>query len=537
MTNPRPDKKDYTSRGGWAVVAVILLLTALSFIPPLEVCGVQLRRANILSEFLSFEEAAPEVELAEPEIEEVEIDWEEVSVAVAEQQAPVDTLTIPRIYCWYTVEPQESAVLEEQEPLPLDTLLRHEEPRVLIEDYDTTGCSPMRELYRKLACGEPVRIAFLGDSFVEGDILTADLREKLQLTFGGRGVGFAPMASPLTGFRRTIKTQAKGWTSHNIMQWQKASEEVQRSFTVAGWVCHPTPGASTRWQGSDARKNLSTFDVARIWFLSREDSRVEVVVNDSLSRSYMVEGDEMLRQIEVHHPDMNSLTFKVLDGASGFVGHGTQFAGEEGVVVDNYSVRSNNGRAIFWSSPSLNAQLQGLNPYDLVVLQYGLNIMQQGVHSYSKYSQQVEQMVAYARQCFPGAAILVLGVSERWVKGEGGFAPMDALPAMVKWQRAAARNTGAAFWATSEAMRAMGGMELFVRNGWAGKDYTHINYGGGRQVANALFEALYAEVYATWLEELQARIDRQKREEAVLNLPHVDSLLFPVRVEPTLELN
>ena len=42
----------------------------------------------------------------------------------------------------------------------------------------------------------PVRIAFFGDSFVEGDILTADLREKLQLAYGGGGTGFAPTSRP-----------------------------------------------------------------------------------------------------------------------------------------------------------------------------------------------------------------------------------------------------------------------------------------------------------------------------------------------------
>ena len=62
-----------------------------------------------------------------------------------------------------------------------------------------------------------MRIAVLGDSFIEGDILTADLRERLQQAYGGGGAGFAPMASPLTAFRRTIKTQSKGWTSYNIM--------------------------------------------------------------------------------------------------------------------------------------------------------------------------------------------------------------------------------------------------------------------------------------------------------------------------------
>lgn len=532
MTNSRPPK-DYTLRGGVAAVAVICLLTLLSFIPPVEVLGVQLRRANILSEFISFEEPTVE-QLEEPLLEAIEIDWQEVNEAVADLQQPaLDTARkVNYSFCWeVTQRPQP----REEYP-PLEELAEAATPKVPIEDFDTTGLSPMHRLYRKLACGEPVRIAFLGDSFVEGDILTADLREKLQLTFGGCGAGFAPMASPLTGFRRTVKTQSKGWTSHNIMQWQKADEELQRSYTVAGWVCHPSSGATARWQGSDARRCIDHFDVARIWFLSRKESRVELQINDTLSHTFSIEGDESLRQIEVHCPAMKSLQLKVLSGEEGFSGHGAQLASDEGVVVDNYSVRSNNGRAIFWSSPSLNARLQQFSPYDLVILQYGLNIMQEGVHNYARYSSQVEQMVAYARQCFPGAAVLVLGVSERWTKGEEGFAPMDALPSMIQWQRAAARRSGAAFWSTAEAMEALGGMEHFVQSGWAGKDYTHINYGGGRQVAYALYDALYAEVYRTWLEERERQVVRHN-EEPVLPHAEVDTLLFPMYVEPTLNLH
>ena len=33
-------------------------------------------------------------------------------------------------------------------------------------------------------------------------------------------------------------------------------------------------------------------------------------------------------------------------------------------------------------------------------------------------------------------------------------------------------------------------MERFVQNGWAGKDFTHINYAGGSRVAWALVDAL-----------------------------------------------
>lgn len=88
----------------------------------------------------------------------------------------------------------------------------------------------------------------MGDSFVEGDILSSDLREKLQLRFGGSGAGFAPMASPLTGFRRTIKTQSKGWDSYNIMQRRNTPRRYQRLLLHLG-LALPTFGRSLRSLG------------------------------------------------------------------------------------------------------------------------------------------------------------------------------------------------------------------------------------------------------------------------------------------------
>ena len=59
-------------------------------------------------------------------------------------------------------------------------------------------------------------------------------------------------------------------------------------------------------------------------------------------------------------------------------------------------------------------------------------------------------------------------------------------------------------------------MEQFVKNGWAGKDYTHINYAGGRRVAWALFDALNAEACALHAEQRAAELRRQA-EAAVLD--------------------
>lgn len=501
----RPRPEDYTRRSRIAVIALVAVLAAVAFIPPQRIGGVQLRRANILSDIVRFDDdAAAGRAGAEPELfdeEEFRVDLEAVVERIVADTAP---RRIPVTYAWRTGRDS----LAGREPFP-DTLPLPRTECVPIEDYSAEG--RMQAFYDTLLLARrPVRIAFLGDSFVEGDILTADLRERLQTTYGGGGAGFAPMASPLTGFRRTIRTQSKGWTSYNIMQRKTAPEALRSNFYVSGWICQPSAGASTRWEPTDCRERLGDCTSARLLFISPSDSRLEVVLNDTLRREFAVEGDAAVRQIAVTAPRIGALELRVADGADGFVGYGAVFDGD-GVGVDNYSVRSNNGQAMFWTNPSVDAQIDALLGYDLVVLQYGLNIMQQGVHRYDNYAAQIEKMIAFVRECFPRAAVLVLGVSDRSVKGESGFVAMDAVPDMLRSQRGAAERSGAAFWSTCDAMRALGGMETFVRNGWAGKDFTHINYAGGRRVAWALADAIDAGVRERLETRLAERLRREER--------------------------
>ena len=498
---------NYTSRGWIAVTALIAVLVGVGFIPPQTIGGVKLRRANILSDLIVFDEARAEepaeTGIAEEEILRIDIDSvAECIAATAVSTAEADPDAPQLTYAWRLLP--DSVAFEREIPTP-DSVCKSP-ALVPIEDFSGER-GRMQAFYDTLLhARRPVRIAFLGDSFVEGDILTADLREELQRVYGGGGTGFAPMASPLTAFRRSVKTQSKGWTAYNIMQRKNVPEAMRSQFYLSGWLCQASEGASTSWSATDFRDRIADCREARILFVSPSESRVEVTLNDTLCQTFTVSGDRAVRQIVVTAPSVQQLAFRVAESDGAFVGYGAVFDGGAGVSVDNYSIRSNNGRAIFWSSPSVDAQVDALLHYDLVVLQYGLNIMQQGVHRYTAYGEQLDQMIAFVRECFPGAAVLLLGVSDRSVKSENGFEPMDAVPSLTACQREAAERAGAAFWPTCEAMQSWGGMAAFVANGWAGKDYTHINYEGGRRIAWSLADALHAGV-----KELCERIEAERR--------------------------
>ena len=521
MTNPHDD---YTSRGWLVATAALAVLILVSFIPPIEAGGVSLRRASIIADLVTFEsdkakeaeqmEAAPEIN-----VEEFEVDLAQVAKQVAQTTATASPFGEGTSASWEGIfdEQPTGGEVADDEPLPsLEALLKADYSDILPADSLITSIeefrgdefdTPMHRLYEKLLAGsEPVRVAFMGDSFVEGDILTADLRELLQDTFHGGGVGYAPIASPFTGFRQTVKTTSKGWTPYNIMQRKNTPEPYVNDYFVSGWVARASDGASTRWDMVDKRRHLMECNRARLLFISREPSKIILTLNDGEEREFEFDGSDVVRQIVVEEEQIRSLEMRVASGAAGFTGIGADFDSKSGIAVDNFSVRSNNGQAMFWSSASVNAQIHSMRPYDLVILQYGLNIMQADRHNYSLYGEQVEKMVRYVESCFPGAAVLVMGVSDRSQRNEQGIVPMTAAIDLSRAQREAAERCGVAFWNTYEAMQRLGGMTAFVENGWAGKDYTHINYAGGREIARQLYYALLqgAESYS---EALRARIE------------------------------
>ena len=321
-----------------------------------------------------------------------------------------------------------------------------------------------------------------------------------------------------------------GWTPYNIMQSKNAPALYADNFFVSGWVAAATEGASTRWDMTTKRRHLEECNRARLLFICRDDATVSITLNEGEEREFDFNGGDAVRQIVVEEERINSLEFKVIKGAAGFIGYGAEFDNKQGIAVDNFSIRSNNGQAMFKSNASVNAQINTMRPYDLVVLQYGLNILQADRHNYSLYAEQVEKMIRYVEQCFPEAAILVMGVSDRSHKNEDGIVEMTSARDLSESQRSAAEAGGAAFWSTYEAMRKVGGMTTFVNNGWAGKDYTHINYAGGREIARALYFALLqgAQNYSRMLHE---RIEQSKpvitEPLQEIDLPTVENTLPP----------
>ena len=511
---------------------VIIGAVGLGFIPSCQIFGMEVERVDILSQL-----RPAESDPMEAAMEDFTADFEllEQELAVAEAQIiEVDTIAepIPVRYEWIVSEVEERTA----QRLYSEDIRPTHQNIIDFEDFDTLATTRFDNFIAKLADGQSVRIAFMGDSFVEGDILTCDLREALQSRFGGRGAGFIPADIPFATVRKTIKRTSSNWKTYSVMKPKEAPEELRERLFVSGYLAEGRAGATTRWQATNAFPALDSCSRARILLISRDTSRVEVIVGDTLSNEFLIAGDERVREIYVEAP-VDDIRIRVVEGS--IMCYGASMEGNGGVTIDNFSVRSNNGHAIFGTSATVNRQIDEMLGYDLVVLQYGLNIMQKGQRVYGKYRDQVRDMIAYAERCFPNAAILVMGVSDRWVKNAetNAYEPIGSVDALTSYQRAAADSCNVVFWETARVMQNLGGMPAFVSNGWAAKDYTHINYAGGKRVATALADAICQRVYTLLYEreeaarieaERVAELERQKQLEAEERLNNQISAVAPI---------
>lgn len=362
--------------------------------------------------------------------------------------------------------------------------------KVPIEDFSENGnaLAPFFDaLDRRDSLGRPVRIAFLGDSFIEGDILTSDLREYLQARYGGGGVGFVPLA-PVDLWRNTLYVDHGGW---NILSSLYGGQSAPYLLNGQCFIPADSTVARTTVRAVGEHPHARAFNTAALLYSADSAATLHYKLGAAEEREAELRPGT-LRLHKTSRTGMRTATFRV-DAPAGFTGYGLLLNNETGVCVDNYSLRSSTGMQLLRTGPRLLAQMQQAVPYDLVVLQYGMNVLEAERTDYTTYTGQIARVVARLREAMPGVPIVIFGVGDRNFKDENGeMVTKVGVTSLVEAQRRVAQETGAAFWNTYLAMGGRGGMSAFVNSvpPLANKDYTHINYAGGRRLGLAFGEAL-----------------------------------------------
>ncbi len=436
--------KNYIARTFILTLLVVIVLLGLYFVPAPTVGDHTMRRVNMLAD----------IEAEEPETD------------------VLDTIVLP---------PPVKATF-------VDTC---KTGLTCIEDYADSTQRGMKPFYEALdhVDERPVRIAYFGDSFIEADILTGDLRDMLQERFGGCGAGYVDITSGIYGFRKTLRHSFNGWTSKGVND--TTGYDIKR-IGISGHYFIPHAGAYVEARPPKAhREHLDSCEVATIYFESTDTLYIGTSVNGSEKEVCPLTGTGRMQAFD-RKGLIKSMRWTVVEADSATF-YGFALDGRTGIAVDNFGIRSSSGLTLASIPRERLRQFGRLRPYDLIVLQFGLNVATERGRDYHWYETGMLRVIQHLKDAFPEAGILVVGVGDREYKDEtGNLRTMPGVKALIRYQQNIAAKGAVAFWNLYDAMGGEGSIRRMVeaKPAQANLDYTHINFLGGRTLAHYLYEAL-----------------------------------------------
>jgi len=359
-----------------------------------------------------------------------------------------------------------------------------------IEDY-TGDSTALYKFFKALSDQEksskPVRIAFYGDSFIEGDIFCGSFRDSLQSIFGGRGVGFVPITSGVAGFRNTIKHSFDNWRTSSLINRTDSTAE----YGPAGYCFVPLENNWVEYRPS-RKRFLREFNTVKLYYKNYKTAAVRFNINrDTTQWEVPLKRSSQLQEWVYKGKKLKSIkfTFDPIDSLRLF---GASFEDGAGVYVDNFSLRGNSGISLTGINRSMLTKFDTYRNYKLVILQFGLNMVVEDSLNYKSYVRRMVRVINNMKKSFPHASFLLMSVSDRSSNSRGKFETMNAIPAMRNAQRMIAQQTQIAFWDMYQAMGGENSMVRFVTSkpALAAKDYTHLNFNGGKKLAGSLVKSL-----------------------------------------------
>ena len=355
-----------------------------------------------------------------------------------------------------------------------------------------------------------IHIAYFGDSMIEGDLITMDLRSMLQKRFGGRGVGFMPMTSITAGFRSTIKHEFNDlWLTSNF------NEKTVKGKSL-GWsgYCFTAPqGASTTYRKA---KGYSAFNHVKAYLKNEFPTNLEITAGEHSFELNLTVSDS-IQTIEISDSlEFDKLKIEVKSGNTDF--YGLNFENGNGIYVDNYSFRGNSGIPLSTIDDNIFAFASKNLNCKLVVLHYGLNVVGHESGDYSWYLAPFRRTIRKIKAAFPNATIVLASVGDKSFKYGNQYHTEPDIPLFVGMQVKLAREENIVFWNMYKAMGGYDSMRRWVEDSpkKAAKDYTHLNHAGAKEIATLFYNWLMEEYNIFLQKKLEEVSDANPKNEEIL---------------------
>jgi LysM repeat protein len=334
-------------------------------------------------------------------------------------------------------------------------------------------------------------IMHLGDSHIQGDHFSGEIRKSLHSTFGNAGQGILfPYSLSKSYGPRGIKISPLGtWTGTNIMNY-KSSEKI----SATGYVCSTkSSSASIDFDLTDKFTGARSHSI-RIWYTSGEQYH-DFEMNKELKLvEEKIYADGLAQRTYISDSIIDHFNLRVKsvsDSSQQFTLHGFEFLSDEksGINYNHFGVVGAQFSHFIKNSTYAFTQIEALQP-DLILFSFGTNEAYDNSIDTNKYYTALTQMIQLIKTISPKTAIIFTTAPDTRSQGR---VPVNQINVNNQLKKAAINND-ASLYDLNAAMGGWGSMNSWSKNQLSQGDKLHFN-ATGYALQGKMFSYSFLEAY------------------------------------------
>lgn len=351
---------------------------------------------------------------------------------------------------------------------------------------------------------EVIRILHYGDSQIELDRISSNLRKFFQEKFGGGGPGLLPIV-------KAVPTMSYSqYNSENFVTYTTYGEGARNSDGDYGVLAKSFQLNGTGTFSLTAMKNEDAGNV-RLYshirlLLNDKGGNFKATLRDKTNKKdfELASTDKGIQVLEWNLDTPTSSLNLTMSGNARL--YGVMVDHGYGVSVDNVPMRGCSGTIFTKVKDSVLIKSYDMMNVGLIVMQYGGNSMPgMSAKGVSAYADRIGAQIRYLKKVCPGAKILFIGPSDMSTMVNGSLQTYPHLAETVEALKNVAVENGAAFWDMYEVMGGENSMIDWVKSGWAGNDYVHFTTVGANKIGN-LLTGSFSQIYDLFKMERSAKM-------------------------------
>jgi len=325
-----------------------------------------------------------------------------------------------------------------------------------------------------------IRIAWLGDSMIEGDLITSTIRDNFQKMTNSFGVGFVPIQSITANFRSTVTHNWKG-------EWQKATFQnntLKAPLFISG-SCYYGINGEVNYKDNTIKDSLNKDQYLKYLLCGYYKDSFNVLVNKVNKKLF---ADKIFNSVLLEQNNDNKINISIQN--KNIPIYGVSIESENGIIIDNLSFRGITGLELSQVSSNLLSSIDSQRYYDLIVIQYGVNLLfRPNDLNYDWYYNKMNDCLRRIKKVMPNTDFLLISSGDRAFCYNGKWETAKGIQNLVYSQAQLAYNNKLYFYNLYTSMGGKGTITNWanMKPSLANKDYIHPNFRGAKVIGDILY--------------------------------------------------